>query len=608
MKKQDKFNDSNVAVVLGLGMTALGVMRNLGRNGVSIVCIDSDSWAIGAFSRYCTKKCIYSQATLKKNFAEYLRTLGDSLDGKKVLIPTEDKYVRFISDHRKELEDSFIFVMPDEKLCESIMNKRLFYNLALTHDAAVPATYFPQLEDGGIATIAGKITYPCIIKPVYSKEWDFVSTLKAIKASNPNDLIDKYHTIANHNSTEVLIQEIIPGHDNQQYSLCAYFNRESQPLVAFVARKLRQDPIGFGVGTYVKSAREPELEKMGIEFLKKIKYKGIAEIEFKRDSRDKKFKLIEINARSWTQNTLPAKSGVNIIYLSYLDALGTSNGQNSSYQTEVKWFNDFRDIFSSIQYIRKKELSLNEWVRSFRGAKEFATFSYDDPAPFFYFPVYSALRLLKDAIVRLKGNKLFKSIYWSYFFIKHEGVLFYLKLLFRRILRYERFFIMEKNLNENTPETNFHSFANDIDVKMATYEDIKDLQSNNELYAFENFRNKFSKVKTCFFAYYKNKFAALSWVYLEGDTYNYYKLNSNEAVIGPIYTRAEFRGRGVAPKLVNNICNYLSENGFQKAIGIVSSKNHSSIRMFEKAAFKNIGKFTFMKILGLKILPKGSLR
>lgn len=405
MKKQDKLNNSNAAVVLGLGITGLGVIRNLGRNGIPIIGVDCDPLAIAVSSRYCTKKFIYDKTIDRERLVEYLKVLAGNTNGKSVLIPAEDKYVRFVSEHRKELENYFIFVIPDKELCDAIMNKRLFYNLALKHDTPVPRTFFPQSEDNGIASIAQKVNYPCIIKPVYSKEWDFASTLKAITAFGPDNLIDKYRELLTHNGTEIIIQEIVPGYDDQQYSLCTYFNRDSQPLAVFVARKLRQHPTGFGVGTYVESAQEPEVERLGIDFLKKIKYKGIAEVEFKKDSRDGKFKMIEINARSWTQNTLPTKSGINIVYLLFLDALGKAERNNLSYKTEVKWFNIFRDLFASFQYMRQKELSLKKWIESLKGVKEFSDFSYDDPLPFIYFPIYSASRLFKDRVLKIRTVK-----------------------------------------------------------------------------------------------------------------------------------------------------------------------------------------------------------
>ena len=74
MEKQDKEN-FNKAVILGLGITGLGVIRNLGRNKISVIGVDSDSLAIASFSRYCTKRVIFSHKTLKENFVEYLKSL-----------------------------------------------------------------------------------------------------------------------------------------------------------------------------------------------------------------------------------------------------------------------------------------------------------------------------------------------------------------------------------------------------------------------------------------------------------------------------------------------------------------------------------------------------
>ena len=44
-----------------------------------------------------------------------------------------------------------------------------------------------------------------------------------------------------------------------------------------------------------------------INYLKKIQFNGLFDAEFKKDPRDGNFKLIEINARSWWQNSFPTK-------------------------------------------------------------------------------------------------------------------------------------------------------------------------------------------------------------------------------------------------------------------------------------------------------------
>lgn len=597
MNKKNSDGSRNSAIVLGIGITGLGVIRNLGRNDVRIIGIDSDPLAVGSFSKYCNKKFTCKNMILNETFVEFLKSVIRQTGEGAVIIPTEDRYVKFVSDYRERLEEDFIFVIPDKDTCEAILNKQLFYNLALKHGIPVPRTFFPGSEREDVVSISRQIQYPCIIKPVHSKEWDFASTVKAIVAFDAKDLIDKYTNMHMHNNSEVLIQEIVTGYDNQQYSFCAYLDRGSRLLAAFVSRKMRQHPVGFGVGTYVESAIMPEIEKMGEDFLRKIKYKGIAEVEFKKDSRDNQFKMIEINARSWTQNTLPTRSGINIVYMYYLDAIGKSIVGHVKTNKKVKWINDYRDIVSSIQYMSNKELSVAEWAKSLKGKKEFALYSKDDIIPFLFFPIYSMIKLSKDVFIKFKKNRVINKLYWSYFFSVNEGILFSLKLLLRKVVRYEHFLVMARDLHDDSIFMN----KKYINVKKATDNDMQLLQANMNLYAFENYRNKFSMVKTCFFVYCERAFAGLSWVYFKGEGYKHYELSSEEAAIGPIYTRGEFRGQGIAPELVSNICDYLKDRGYSRAIGIVSKRNNSSIRMFEKSGFKKNNQFKSLKILNLKI-------
>jgi len=69
-------------------------------------------------------------------------------------------------------------------------------------------------------------------------------------------------------------------------------------------QKNKADSAGIRTGTFVVACHEPEVEQIGISFLRKIEYKGIAEVEFKKDSRNGTFKMIEVNTRIWTQNNL----------------------------------------------------------------------------------------------------------------------------------------------------------------------------------------------------------------------------------------------------------------------------------------------------------------
>jgi predicted ATP-grasp superfamily ATP-dependent carboligase len=117
--------------------------------------------------------------------------------------------------------------------------------------------------------------------------------------------------------------------------------------------------------------------------VKKIGYHGIIDAEFKKDSRDNEFKIIEVNPRCWMQIGLPTRCGINFPYMAYMDTIGKDFEKQMFNRKSVKWFFFPEDIYSSLLYFRKKELLINQWINSYKGEREYAVFSWDDPLPFF---------------------------------------------------------------------------------------------------------------------------------------------------------------------------------------------------------------------------------
>jgi len=66
------------------------------------------------------------------------------------------------------------------------------------------------------------------------------------------------------------------------------------------------------------------LTELAARFLKEINYYGLAEIEFKRDPRDGKYKLLDVNARTWGFHVLGFTAGVGFSLSPLADQLGQS--------------------------------------------------------------------------------------------------------------------------------------------------------------------------------------------------------------------------------------------------------------------------------------------
>jgi len=159
-------------------------------------------------------------------------------------------------------------------------------------------------------------------------------------------------------------------------------------------RRIREWPHDFGNGCFIENAIIPEFEKIITSLIKKIRYFGIVDAEFKKDPRDNMFKLIEINPRCWMQNSLPARYGINFSYIAYMDTIGKKFEKQYLNNKNIKWLFMQDDFYSSFESVKKGELSFSEWINSFRGKKEYAIFSKDDPLPFFVSSAKTAFTII----------------------------------------------------------------------------------------------------------------------------------------------------------------------------------------------------------------------
>ena len=89
---------------------------------------------------------------------------------------------------------------------------------------------------------------------------------------------------------------------------------------ANTSRFLSQDTY-TGNACYHISSWEPEAADLGEKFFRGINLRGLGNIEFKRDLRDGKLKVIECNARFTAAQELLNRSGMDISEIIYLKSI-----------------------------------------------------------------------------------------------------------------------------------------------------------------------------------------------------------------------------------------------------------------------------------------------
>jgi predicted ATP-grasp superfamily ATP-dependent carboligase len=384
MKYSSYQADIPIAFILGkYTTTGIGIVRCLKQKKIPIIWIDSNSKHVGFYSRYCKGLICPDPKNNADEYINFLLQIGEKLNHKGVLFPIRDIEVITILKNRSKLEKSYHIPFADLSITEKLLNKKIFYKILEDLKIEYPNTYFPK-NLSEVERISKKITYPCILKPYHSAVFYLDFNIKLFKAESKDQLV-RYYKRATLRKHEVMIQEIIPGNARDMYGLNAYYDRTFTPNGIFIYRRIREWPHEFGNGCFIEQVNKPELEQIVNGLIKEIDYYGIVDAEFRKDPRDGKFKFIEINPRCWMQVCLPANYGINYPYIAYMDANGKRFEIPSMSNENIKYLFMIEDFLSSLKSIKKGELSIREWIKSYKGKKVYAIFCWSDPIPFFVF-------------------------------------------------------------------------------------------------------------------------------------------------------------------------------------------------------------------------------
>jgi predicted ATP-grasp superfamily ATP-dependent carboligase len=371
------------AVVLGGHAQGLGIIRSLGRKGVTVYLIDETAANISRFSKYCRRFFLVPKMKQEQPLLNFLIALSknEGIEGW-VVFPTHDATVEILSKNRAALSDCYRISVPPWSAAKLAHNKILTYRMARKTGIPVPHTYFPENIDE-LRRIGRDIEYPVIIKPAVMHTFYAKLKTKAFKVSNLEELERMYQKACTViDPSEIMVQEIIPGSARDLYS-CGCFYKQGVLIASCIGQRCRQIPMDFGKATtFVQSADLPELRQYSDDLLKAIGYYGLAEVEFMQDPRDGIFKLLEINPRSWKWHTFAIKSGIDMPYLIYSDLVGQGIDRHMTARLDVKWVEIISDLYVAFGEIAKGNLSVRDYLDSLKGDLEFAIASRDDPLPF----------------------------------------------------------------------------------------------------------------------------------------------------------------------------------------------------------------------------------
>jgi len=372
------------AVVVGLDtLNGIQTVRILARHKIPVIAFAKDPTHHACRTRLC-ERIIFTNTT-SEELVQSLLSLGPQLKEKAVLIPCADMNVLLISRHRQELCPWYHIVLPEAEVIETLMNKLSFYTFAQQHGFPIPETRFLNSQ-ADAEQAATELTFPCVLKPPMSAipEWEKNSKLKAYRIANPAELLD-YYQRSKAWAKDLIVQEWIEGPDSNLYSCNCYFNAQFEPVVTFVARKLRQWPPVTGESSLGEECRDDIVLNETLRLFRAAHLHGLGYVEIKRSIRSGKYYLIEPNVgRPTGRSPIAEAGGVELLYTMYCDTLGLPLPPDLEQKyLGVKWVDLRRDVQSALYHLREGDLTLKGWWQSLQGKKAHALFAWNDLGPFF---------------------------------------------------------------------------------------------------------------------------------------------------------------------------------------------------------------------------------
>ena len=370
------------AVVASVFQTGLNLMRDLEQKGIRTVGVDCNPDNPGFRSRYGKSFLSPNPDKEPEKWLDFMVSLSDAMGEKPVLIPASDIYVSAIGRHAKALSGHFIFSEAGATLQASLATKETQY--ALARDYGLPCPLAAHIQSAAdMERFCKQARFPALLKPLHQREWQALPadnpfrSCKTVSASSPEELLAHYAQVSDL-VPEAVAQEEIVGPDSAKYCYLSVYAKSGERLGACVVQELRAYPLLYGCATLVEPVVDEEIDRVCNNFLLSIGYIGICEIELKRDSRDGKLLLIEVNPRFSGTGDCAKYTGVETGFLHYLDLIGQTPAPVTATNFGFRHVMLCADLAAFPKYLEQGQMGWNDWIRSLSGPMKYFDFDLGD--------------------------------------------------------------------------------------------------------------------------------------------------------------------------------------------------------------------------------------
>lgn len=365
---------------------ALAAVRDIGENNIQVhTCGPQTRNRVASFSRYSSGWAIYTSPN--ENMEHFIADIKKIISSREydMILPIGVDTTIPCSYYKEELQRYTRVPVADYEILERAHDKYRTIEIAKSVDVPVPYTTMMSVE---------KLTEESFKYPIVIKARKGASGSGTRYATSKNELNNIVREFKNKKSTYIhdfekpMIQEYIPG---ELLDVCVLFNK-GQPRAALAQRRVVTYPPSGGVGIVNETIEDPELIEFATRLLKKMKWHGVAQIEFKRDEKGVP-RLMEVNPKFWGTLELSIAAGLNFPYLLYKMTMDGDIEPRFDYEKNLQiwWsFAHLSQIFLACIKNRNKVFSALTGTK-----KRISDLSINDLKPHIFQLSEGALRLLR---------------------------------------------------------------------------------------------------------------------------------------------------------------------------------------------------------------------
>lgn len=388
------------ALVMGGGVTALGVLRSLHLAGIS-------AYAACPPRDLATRSRWYRRApgargwngSIGPDTASVLERLRLE---RAVLFPCMDDAAIWASElPAGKLGQRFAVSLSTSRTLETLQHKDRFAAFLDAAGLAHPPT-FPLRSEDDVAALPFEKLNRVFLKPVNSQKFNRILGIKALWADSRDELLRLWHTLQSR-GLDVMAQEYVPGPASNHYFLDGFRDRRGAVTGLLARRRLRIYPRDFGNSSYCESIPLDDVagaEAQLRELLAKLNYRGIFSAEFKRDARDGEFRILEVNIRAWWYVEFATRCGIDVCRMAYHDALGEPVAAASRHYRDGAGCLYFPGDVKAVCKADRQDMEswwviVNQWLRA-----HFLAFLVADPMPGIFASAVSIRQVWRRMLLR----------------------------------------------------------------------------------------------------------------------------------------------------------------------------------------------------------------